>query len=85
MDNNHEEVKFVFPKPPTGGFQQVKGKQVEDISMTIEEIINYFKKYRVESIELYIEGGFKTGGVINFILSAEAKGSCKVILKPSEQ
>ena len=85
MNDKDDEVRFVFPKPPTAGFQRVKTTDVEDISVTIEDITNYFKKYKVDSIELYIEGGFKTGGIINFILSAEAKGSCKVTLKPSEQ
>lgn len=85
MNNEGEEVRFVFPKPGTGGFQKVKNEKVADLSVTIEDIVNYFKKYRVDSIELYIEGGFKTGGIVNFFLSAEAKGSCKVTLKPSDQ
>jgi hypothetical protein len=84
LDNNNE-IKFVFPRPQIGGFKQVKNEEVEDISITVDEITNIFSKYKVDRIELYIEGGFKTGGIINFILSAEAKGSCKVTLKPSEK
>ena len=55
---------------------------VKTAPVVIDELLKWFQSYKVDSIELSIEGSFKTGGITNLIVSAEGKGGMKVVLKP---
>lgn len=57
-------------------------KTVKKAAVELDELLDWFKSYKVESIELSIEGSVKSGGITNLIVSAEGKGGMKVILKP---
>jgi hypothetical protein len=57
-------------------------KSVEAAAFGLNELLNWFKSYKVDSIELSIEGSVKSGNIINLFVSAEGKGGMKVILKP---
>jgi hypothetical protein len=78
-----EKVMLVFGKPEpkmieTAGLP----KSIEAAAVGINELISCFKSYKVDSIELSIEGSVKSGGITNLFISAEGKGGMKVILKP---
>ncbi len=45
-------------------------------------ITSWFKQYQVESIELWINGGIQTEGIIKLAVSAKGEGGLKLTLKP---
>ena len=57
-------------------------KSIEAMAIGLDELISWFQSYKVDSIELSIEGSVKSGGITNLFISAEGKGGMKVILKP---
>ena len=57
-------------------------KPVEAAAIKLDELLKWFKSYKVDSIELSIEGTVKSGVITNLIVSAEGKGGMKVVLKP---
>ncbi len=59
-------------------------KPVQAAAVELDELLNWFKSYKVDSIELSIEGSVKTGVITNLIVSAEGKGGMKVVLKPKQ-
>ena len=48
------------------------------------DLKKWFKGYRVESIELNIEGAIKDGNITKLFVSFEGKDGCKIILKPEQ-
>lgn len=78
------EVVLVFGKsePQTIAAKGVMPKPVKDAAFALDELLGWFKAYKVDSIELSIEGLVKTGALTNLIVSAEGKGGMKVVLKP---
>jgi hypothetical protein len=78
--SNQEEVVLLFPARKEGGFKEAG--PIQDIKVGVSKILEWFKDYKVESIELTLEGAFKTGILTQLIISAEGKGGCKVKLVP---
>jgi hypothetical protein len=59
-----EDIDLVFlPSPRVEeGLQKVGAEEeAQKFSAKIDDIVRWFKKYRVDSIELYIEGAARTG------------------------
>ena len=50
----------------------------------IDKMMNWFKDYKVNSIELWVEGCVESGEAISLLVSAEGKGGVKVTLTPKE-
>jgi len=48
----------------------------------VGDLKKWFKGYKVESIELNIEGAIKDGNITKLFVSFEGKGVCKITLKP---
>ncbi len=82
---SNEEVELVFT-PPTrlqeGLVELGAEEQLQKFSAKLADLTKWFKEYKIDSIELYIEGVVKTGKFTEIFISAEGKGGCKVILKP---
>jgi len=78
-----EKVMLVFPGQQALTFDS-KGlpNPVQNAAIALEEISNWFKSFKVDSIELSIEGSIKSGPLTNLIVSAEGKGGMKITLKP---
>jgi hypothetical protein len=55
---------------------------IQKAAIELDELLNWFKSYKVDSIELSIEGTAKTGAITSLLISAEGKGGMKVVLKP---
>ena len=84
-DKNEEDVELVFlPSPRVDeGLQKVgAAEEAQKFIAKVEDIVTWFKKYKVDSIELYIEGAAKSGNITQLFVSFEGKGGCKVVLKP---
>ena len=80
-----EDIRLVFLPSPRieEGLQKVGAEEeAKKFSAKIDDIVKWFKSYKVDSIELYIEGAAQTGKILELFVSAEAKGGCKVTLKP---
>ena len=91
MHENMDKKKKIELIFPDSGFESDEGYQskgettdkiVKGFAASIDDIIQWFKKYEVESIELWIKGGIETGGILRLIVSAKGEGGMKVILKP---
>lgn len=50
----------------------------------VGDLKKWFKDYKVESIELNIEGAIKDRNITKLFVSFEGKGGCKIILKPEQ-
>lgn len=86
IDGN-EEVHLVFRQSPTPTELVTRGagKKTEKFITTLKELAKLFKGFHVDSIELWLEGGAKTGKITELFVSAEGKGGCKVTLKPESK
>lgn len=50
----------------------------------VGDLKKWFKGYKVESIELNIEGAVKDGNITKLFVSFEGSGGCKIVLKPEQ-
>lgn len=80
QESENQDIQLVFPRK-RNGYSDAGGID-KDFFVKIEKIEEWFKNYKIESIELYIEGIAKSGEIINLFVSAEGKAGCKVTLKP---
>ena len=58
------------------------GGKTKKFVTTLTELAKGFKDFKIDSIELSLEGGVTTGKIIDLIVSAEGKGGVKLTLKP---
>ncbi len=78
-----EEVQLVFAKPEPRMIEPAGMGPVQTATVAkLDEILSWFKGYRVDSIELSIEASAKSGDITRLFVSAEGKGGMKVTLKP---
>lgn len=85
MENkrNSERIELVFPKYDEEDVSKDLGTDVLGrFSTSIEEITNWFNKYEVDAIELWISGVIETSGITKLVVSAKGEGGLKVVLKP---
>jgi hypothetical protein len=84
---DEEEVSLSFlPSPRVEeGLQKVGIREdLMEFVTKVSDLKKWFKGYRVESIELNIEGAVKDGNITKLFVSFEGKGGCKIILKPDQ-
>jgi hypothetical protein len=82
-----ENVQLVFHVASTEKVRYAKyggGPIDEDKIIQLKQLMESFKDFKVESIELSIEFGVQTGSILNLFVSAEGKGGCTVTLKPRD-
>ena len=77
--NTTREVQLVFA--PRGGLEKKKFG-AKEFSAKVDEIKKWFKDYKISSIELWIQGAVKEGGVLKLLVSFEGSGGVKVTLQP---
>ena len=76
-------VVLVFPRPeklelrPLGAEEEMK-----EFKVKLDELIQWFKDFKIDAIELWIQTGVKAGKLTELLISLEGKGGCKVILRP---
>jgi hypothetical protein len=82
-----KRIELIFPetkvsdqrKPTERGLNE---KIFQSFSTSLDEITNWFERYDIESIELWISGGIETGGILRLAVSAKGEGGLKLTLKP---
>jgi len=80
---NSNRIELELPKYDEEDVPKSFGSDViGKFSTSIEEITNWFSKYEVDSIELWISGVIETSGITKLVVSAKGEGGLKVVLKP---
>jgi hypothetical protein len=85
--DGEEEVSLSFlPSPRVEeGLQKVGLREdLMEFVAKVGDLKKWFKGYKVESIELNIEGAIRDGNITKLFVSFEGKGGCKIILKPEQ-
>ncbi|MCP8312323.1 MAG: hypothetical protein L6N95_01220 [Candidatus Methylarchaceae archaeon HK01B] len=83
--SKEDEIELIFlpERQRLEGLRKVGyGEAADKFAAKVSDIIKWFKGFKVESVELWIEGGIKEGGITKLFISFEGKGGCKVTLKP---
>jgi len=82
-----KRIELIFPE--TNLSDQIKStkrglneKVFHSLSTSLDEITNWFERYDIESIELWVIGGIETGGILRLAVSAKGEGGLKLTLKP---
>lgn len=84
---SEDEVSLSFlPSPRVEeGLQKVGLREdLMEFVTKVSDLKKWFKGYKVESIELNIEGAIKDGNITKLFVSFEGKGGCKIVLKPEQ-
>ncbi len=90
-----EEIVLLFPKYEQDKSSQAmavyslakKGEQQEYSEEGLRKFVQKFEGqgYKIDQIELWVEGKAESGGVTKFIVSMGGGGGIKIILKPDRQ
>jgi hypothetical protein len=77
---------YFLPSPRVEeGLQKVGLREdLMEFVAKVGDLKKWFKGYKVESIELNIEGAIRDGNITKLFVSFEGKGGCKIILKPEQ-
>ena len=86
----NKNVKIIFSDanfkqesgPKTKGLMK---KKVKEFATGVDDIVQWFDKYQIDSIELWIKGGAETGDLVKLFVSAKGEGGIKVTLRPKNQ
>ena len=85
MAEKKDEVRLIFKKPENKIIEPAGLGPIESATIAnLNEILEWFKGYKIDSIELSIEASGKTGNIVNLFVSAEGKGGMKITLKPKQ-
>lgn len=50
--------------------------------VTVEQLVNAFKAYNINSIELWVKAAFETSGLLALAVDVKGEGGVKVVLAP---
>lgn len=79
-------IELAFPKYDEEDVAKGFGTDVlGKFSISIEEITDWFSKYEVDTIELWISGVIESSGITKLVVSAKGEGGLKIVLKPKTQ
>jgi hypothetical protein len=83
-EENNEIVLSFLPSPHIEEYLEKIGapEDLMEFTVKVEDIEKWFKGYKVDTIELWIEGAIKEDKVTKLFVSSEGKGGCKATLKP---
>ena len=90
-NDNTKKIKLVFPESSLGvdndDNKQWVGKggyTMQKFAASIDDIMDWFRQYQVESIELWVSGAVETQEIIKLAISAKGEGGLKLTLKPKK-
>jgi hypothetical protein len=85
LEDLQESKLFIVPsqrsKEKTENYNYYK-KEPIPLSFKVEDIQRWFKGFKIDSVELCIEGIIKENNIVKIFISCEGNGSFKVKLKP---
>lgn len=77
-----DDVVLVF-RPPENPAAQIAGiTPFKSLRLRLEELLDWFKDLNVDSIDLWIEGAYRSGHRTELFLSVEGKTGAKITLRP---
>src|SRR5207245_10132312 len=77
-----DDVVLVF-RPPENPAAQIAGiTPLKSLRLMLDELLDWFKGLNVDSIELWIEGAYRSGNRTELFLSLEGKTGAKLTLRP---
>ena len=80
--SDEDEIVLVFRPPENPAAQVVGATPFKGLRLKLDELLDWFKDLNVDSIELWIEGAWKSGNRTELFLSLEGKTGAKVTLRP---
>jgi len=85
-DTEDEVCLSFLPSPRVEeGLQKVGVREdLMEFVTKVGDLKKWFKGYKVDVIELNIEGAVRDGNITKLFVSFEGRGGCKVTLKPVE-
>jgi len=77
-----DDVVLVF-RPPENPAAQIAGiTPFKSLRLKLDELLDWFKGLNIDSIELWIEGAYRSGNRTELFLSLEGKTGAKLTLRP---
>jgi hypothetical protein len=77
-----DDVVLVF-RPPENPAAQIAGiTPFKSLRLKLDELLDWFKGLNVDSIELWIEGAYRSGNRTELFLSLEGRTGAKLTLRP---
>jgi len=83
--NGGDELVLVFRPPENPAAQMAADTPFKGHRISVDDLLDWFRDFKVESIELWIEGAWKTGNRTELFLSIEGKTGAKVTLRPLQK
>ncbi len=83
--NGEDELVLVFRPPESPAAQMAADTPFKGHRISVDELLDWFKDFKIDSIELWIEGAWKSGNRTELFLSIEGKTGAKVTLKPLQK
>jgi phosphatidylserine/phosphatidylglycerophosphate/cardiolipin synthase-like enzyme len=83
--NGGDELVLVFRPPENPAAQMAADTPFKGHRISVTELLDWFKDFKIDSIELWIEGAWKTGNRTELFLSLEGKTGAKVTIKPLQK
>src|SRR5438309_4596788 len=77
-----DDVVLVFRPPENPAAQKAGITPFKSLRLKLDELLDWFKGLNVDSIELWIEGAYRTGNRTELFLSLEGKTGAKLTLRP---
>jgi hypothetical protein len=90
-DPESEEVELLFPSMTRSRMQELGlgngdfrelGMEMKPTLIPVNKLQNWFKGFKIESIDLWVEGAVKSGNLTRLVVSVDGKAGCKVVFKP---
>jgi hypothetical protein len=82
----NKEVELIFQRSSRieEGLQKAGYRDnITEVVTKVDDLKGWFKGFKIDTIELYLEGIISDDNVTKMYVSFEGKGGCKVILKPA--
>src|SRR5947208_3401601 len=83
--SGEDELVLVFRPPENPAAQVAVDTPFKGHRVRLDEILDWFKALKVDSIELWIEGAKTSGSKTELFLSTEGKTGAKITLKPHSE
>ena len=81
-NRQNDDVVLVF-RPPENPAAQIAGiTPFKSLRLKLDDLLDWFKGLNVDSIDLWIEGAWKSGNRTELFLSVEGKTGAKITLRP---
>lgn len=77
-----DDIVLVFRPPENPAAQMAGVTPFKSLRLKLDELLDWFKELNVDSIDLWIEGAYKSGNRTELFLSVEGRTGAKLTLRP---